>query len=112
MSDDHDEDDGEDRLVHCDSHGEQTAAFVCRHLLRKPAERSAGFNWWLDDTDPVALCDACAAEVGDVSPWPDEFVDDNLRLICRNCFLDIAEAHGVPPEAIESAEAAERGDLH
>lgn len=77
------------RVVECETHGPQSAAFVCRHLnLTVPVGFVEGFD--PDDPDTPsyhAWCSACDEVLMAEGEWNDrseEFAAP--RLVCRACY--------------------------
>ncbi|KRD22200.1 hypothetical protein ASE39_07445 [Acidovorax sp. Root267] len=73
--------------VHCDTHGEAVATYVCGHLCRNSAQR-----WFCDmpSTDcryPDAWCASCHAELLKEGEWNErnEACLD-LQIICHHCY--------------------------
>lgn len=76
-------------LVECGTHGQQNAAYVCRHLV---AGSKLGFNWGRDPDSPDeqcpdAWCDACEAILDAEGEWTERATDfAGIELICTECY--------------------------
>jgi len=77
------------RIVHCDRHGDNTEAFMCKHLLH---ERGLGF--FCDEEDslnpyPDAWCSDCDKVRGESGEFADEYARTTFRLVCGACYEEI-----------------------
>jgi hypothetical protein len=93
--------------VSCGRHGPAQAAFVCRHLMQRPAQRwIAGkpdrFNPW-----PDAWCSACDRRFSDNGQWRDDAVSPPIAVICHYCYQDKRNqsAHSLTGRALANFEA-------
>lgn len=78
--------------VECPEHGDQGAAFVCRHLnLREPVGFVEGYD--PDDPDEAlfqAWCSACDEILDDEGEWNDRSeAFAGVRLVCRACYREM-----------------------
>lgn len=83
---------GERRSVECPRHGEERAAFVCRHLnLRTPVGFVEGFDPDAPDVEVYhAWCDACDRILMDEGEWNDRSeAFAGVRLVCRACYREM-----------------------
>jgi hypothetical protein len=76
---------GEERVVHCGSHGARRPAFVCRHLVR-----GSGLGFFAPE-DPVddlqAWCGECERVRERRGGWDDESEGfARITLICDLCY--------------------------
>ena len=82
------------RRVQCDEHGEDTAAFVCTHILDTLRDREPrGFLWLRDDGGEYsAICQDCNESTDE--EW-EEMSSDVIRLVCLGCFKKAASLNDV-----------------
>lgn len=80
--------------IHCELHGDRTAAYVCAHILETlEDEEPRGFLDLVDeDGDHQAICIAC-----NTMPFEDweRTAAENMRAICWGCFERAAAINGV-----------------
>lgn len=76
-----------DETIHCDTHGEAHATYVCGHLAASPMQRwfcdapTEGNRW------PDAWCHACNAEYQKAGEWTDDNSDClDLKIVCNHCY--------------------------
>lgn len=74
--------------VHCDTHGESAAAYVCAHLTDETSGLGFNRNEPSDDNPhPDAWCDACEMIRAEYNGWddaPDELC--KIKLLCAECY--------------------------
>jgi hypothetical protein len=94
-------------MVTCEGHGQQPPSFVCQHLAEsQPEDASIGFHWNCEGGDLLANCDACESHAGDDGFLSDDYFEENFVVICRSCFIEMANVNGVSSDAIAEAEAS------
>jgi len=102
---DHDDDDS----VHCDSHGEAAATFVCGHLADDPVQRWHGSAASTDNPWPDAWCDRCNESYLREGEWTDANSSClDLKVLCCGCY---EEAKGRSVGRLRGASLASWQDL-
>ena len=88
-----------DRVVECESHGPQEAAFVCSHLVASlPLGKAIGFFW--APGEEGSRGDAWCAECEEVrircgGDWNDESeAFAKIKLLCGSCWDRLKELNG------------------
>jgi hypothetical protein len=84
------------QTVDCSAHGEQQAAFVCRHLVQTIADgRPRGFFWSVTEAGELhAWCAACERLSEEHGGWTDEDEREMaVTLVCRECCERAREAN-------------------
>ena len=85
-----------DELINCEGHGQQPATLVCVHLAESdPEGDKLGFHWNDDEGGLTGNCDECEALCDAEGFFPDDLVEETFVVICKGCFTEIAQAHGV-----------------
>ncbi len=74
-------------MIHCETHGEVCAAFVCEHLVK-----SSGLPWHSrrpdeDNPWPDAWCGKCHMAYEGQGEWNEiSEIEVNILLICHQCY--------------------------
>ena len=82
------------RTVHCERHGDNREAFMCKHLLHGSG---LGFYSETEEQDnpyPDAWCSACEhvrTEDGSSGIFKDDYARATFKLICGECYKEIKE---------------------
>lgn len=82
----------EDHEVECQVHGNQSATFVCQHLVSGEGE---GVCLGFDPENPLALypdawCEACDRRRAEAGEWTDEVSEAaDIKLLCSRCYMDV-----------------------
>lgn len=77
--------------VECSEHGEQQAAFVCRHIEQSLKDGIPRGFWCSGESPenprPDAWCTECEELVNRIGEWNDESeAFANIRLLCGACY--------------------------
>ena len=91
------------RVVECGTHGEQSPAYVCSHLLeglRIRDIRSIGFHESEpepEDSEPCGWCQACEEVRTAEGGWNDRSERHaKIKLVCTGCFEAIRQLASAP----------------
>ncbi|MFA6966920.1 hypothetical protein [Bosea sp. (in: a-proteobacteria)] len=86
-------------LVRCATHGSDTAAFVCSHLVETLRDGVARGVFWSRDEDGCinAYCSRCADAIDDNGGELTSDIETkfDIQLICEACFTKIAHSNGL-----------------
>jgi hypothetical protein len=86
------------RTVHCERHGDNREAFMCKHLLL-----GSGLGFFSDIEEPEnpypdAWCSECElvrGENGESAMFESEYALANFKLVCGECYKEIKTKHVV-----------------
>ena len=91
-----------DIKIQCDTHGESSGAFVCRHLLEG---YGLGFNFGVDPENPDAMCpeawcDDCDARLAEAGEWTEPVYEHaDIKMVCTSCYSNIRAKNWVQDDA-------------
>jgi hypothetical protein len=81
-------------LVECKSHGEQTSAIVCRHVLGPMGERRGWIENKSDPNDTQGWCLECEAQFKSEGGMSEAFrAFNDFAVVCRECYRGIVAYH-------------------
>ena len=80
------------RTVHCDRHGDNREAFMCKHLLQ-----GSGLGFFSDPVEsgnpyPDAWCSECEqvrTGNGQSGVFSDDYARATVKLVCGECYKEI-----------------------
>ena len=77
------------RTVHCDRHGDNREAFMCKHLLH-----GTGLGFFYDVADPSnpypdGWCSQCEKVRDESGEFSGEYFRGTFKLVCGACYEEI-----------------------
>jgi hypothetical protein len=80
------------RTIHCNRHGDNREALMCKHLLHGSRQGFLFDAEELDNPFPDAWCSECErvrTEKGESGVFSDEYACANFKLVCGECYQEI-----------------------
>ncbi len=81
-----------EKTVHCEHHGDNREAFMCKHLLATPGVGFFSDVLEPDNPYPDAWCSECEQVRtinGSTAGFSDEYARATFKLVCGGCYKEI-----------------------
>lgn len=81
-------------MIHCDRHGDNRKAFICKHLLLSSGLDFVSDAAGPDNPYPDAWCSSCERiRIESGGEFSDEYARSLIKLVCGDCYNEIKARH-------------------
>jgi hypothetical protein len=82
------------RTVHCERHGDNREAFMCKHLLLNSGSGFVADPPEPENPYPDAWCSGCEqTRIESGGEFSDDYARSVIKLVCGDCYSEIKARH-------------------